>query len=354
MIPGSHGGRRIELERSGAKIRADFSASINPWGPPEVLKEGWGELLRLVEAYPPLDWSLYRKPMAALYGYDPDFILPCNGATQGIYLLSRVLAAKRILVLEPLFTEYARAFALSGKEVFHFPLFPAPERDHLVEVVRTRNIEVLVFGNPSNPLGEVGGVSLYRYLREAGFSDLSVVVDEAFQEFMGEETSLAEAVRKDRNLYLVRSLTKYYAIPGLRGGFVLSHPENVVLLERHLEPWSCNGVLWGVLEMLSAEDLSSFHDLTRENLRREKEFLETRFRRFSPLLEWYPSRVNFYTFQVKEKSGDFFRFLCDEGILVRNLGEFFGLGEGFFRMAVRRREENELFFEVVEQFARKL
>ncbi|NSW76995.1 MAG: aminotransferase class I/II-fold pyridoxal phosphate-dependent enzyme [Candidatus Atribacteria bacterium] len=354
MIPGSHGGRRIELERSGVNIRADFSASINPWGPPEVLKERWGELLRLVEAYPPLDWSLYRKPMAALYGYDPDFILPCNGATQGIYLLSRLLAAQRILVLEPLFTEYARAFELSGKVVFRFSLFPAFERDHLVKMIQAKRIEALVFGNPSNPLGEVGGVSLYRYLREAGFSDLTVIVDEAFQEFMGEETSLSEAVRKDRNLYLVRSLTKYYAIPGLRGGFVLTHPDNVATLERYLEPWSCNGILWGVLELLSAADLSSFHGLTRENLRREKDFLETQFRRFSSLLEWYPSRVNFYTFRVKEKPGDFFRFLCAEGILVRSLAEFFGLGEGFFRLAVRRREENELFFEVVEEFARKL
>lgn len=354
MIPGSHGGRRIELERSGVKIRADFSASINPWGPPEVLKERWGELLRLVETYPPLDLAFYRRPMAALYGYDPDSILPCNGATQGIYLLSRVLTAKRVLVLEPLFTEYARAFTLFGKAVFHFPLFPTFERDHLVEVIQDKRIEALVLGNPSNPLGEVGGVSLYRYLREVGFSDLTVIVDEAFQEFMGEETSLAKAVVEDRNLYLVRSLTKYYAIPGLRGGFVLSHPENVALLERHLEPWSCNGVLWGALEVLSTADLSSFHGLTRENLRREKDFLEAQFRRFSPILEWYPSRVNFYTFQVTEKPGDFVRCLGGEGILVRSLAEFVGLGEGFFRLAVRRREENELFFEVVEKFARNL
>ncbi|MEN3186339.1 MAG: aminotransferase class I/II-fold pyridoxal phosphate-dependent enzyme [Atribacterota bacterium] len=350
----AHGGRWIELERSGIKIRADFSASLNPWGPPEVLVEKWGELFRFAQLYPPLDLSLYRNPIAALYGYDSSFVLPCNGATQGIYLLSRVLPVKRVLVLEPLFTEYARAFAISGKVVFHFLLFPAAQEDRLVEVIQKEGIEVLVLGNPSNPLGEVEGVKLYHALRARGFSELVVIADEAFQEFMGEETTLAPFLARDRNLYLVRSLTKYYAIPGLRGGFILSHPDNIAFLEPHLEPWSCNGVLAGTLFLLASADLSSFHACTRENLGWEREFLENRFRRMGSILEYFPSRVNFYAFRVKKSPEDFFQLLLQEGILVRRLTEFLGLGEEFFRLAVRRREENELFFEVVERFVQKL
>lgn len=350
-----HGGRRIELEKLGKRVVLDLSANLNPWGPPEVLRKRWGELWSFVEPYPPLDLSFLRERIAFLYHFPSSIILPTNGATQAIYLLARVLPGKRILILEPCFTEYRRAFSLFGKKVFSFPLFPRYDLAELLEYVITNAIDILVLGNPSNPLGETQGVSLYHYLRNRSLGKtLTFVIDEAFQEFLGERTSLVSRVTEDPRLYVIRSLTKYYALAGLRGGFVISCAENVRFLETQIEPWSINGILVGALEILVQENLSDFHHQTKEKLLEAKTFLEENFKRWKEFLTFYPSEVNFYTLRVKEGAEAFFAFLWDKGFLVRRLSDFFGLGEEFFRIAVRRREENQLFCEAVEQFGRKI
>ncbi|MGC8777689.1 MAG: aminotransferase class I/II-fold pyridoxal phosphate-dependent enzyme, partial [Candidatus Caldatribacteriaceae bacterium] len=292
MNANPHGGRRIELQQSGKQVLLDLSASINPFGPPEVLRRRWGELWSFVKDYPPLDFGFYQERIARIYGFSPSMIVPCNGATQGIYLLSRVLPVKRVLILEPLFTEYARAFALAGKEIFHLVLSPGCPFEELVGTLKRECIDAVVLGNPSNPLGDTEGVEIYHRLREVPhFEALFVIVDEAFQEFLGEETSVSPYLPRDPRLYLVRSLTKYYALPGLRGGFLLADAANAAHLLPHLEPWSVNGVLAGALDMLSKEDLSTFHEFTRENLSREKEFLEVNLKQWA-FLEYFPSRAN--------------------------------------------------------------
>ncbi|MGQ9473766.1 MAG: pyridoxal phosphate-dependent aminotransferase [Candidatus Caldatribacteriaceae bacterium] len=350
-----HGGRRLELEKSGKKVVLDLSANLNPWGPPEVLRRRWEELWSFVEPYPPLDLSFLQERIALLYRFPPSIILPTNGATQAIYLLARVLPGKRILILEPCFTEYRRAFSLFGKKVFSFPFFPRYDFAELLEYIITNAIDVLVLGNPSNPLGETQGASLYHYLRSKALGKaLIFVVDEAFQEFVGERTSLVSRVTEDPRLYIVRSLTKYYALAGLRGGFVISCVENVRFLETQVEPWSINGILFGALEVLVQEDLFDFHHQTREKLLKEKIFLEENFKRWGEILTFYPSEVNFYTLRVKKDAETFFAFLWDKGFLVRRLSDFFGLGREFFRIAVRRQEENQIFCEAVEQFGRKI
>jgi threonine-phosphate decarboxylase len=352
MNDNPHGGRRIELEAAGKRVLLDVSANLNPWGPPEVLRQRWGELFRLVELYPPLSLSFYRERMAKISGFSPRCLLPCNGATQGIYLLSRVLGVERVLILEPLFTEYARAFTVAGKQVFRFSLFPGYDRRDLWRYIEQEKIQAVVLGNPSNPLGDTEGALLYERLRKEN-PGLIFIIDEAFQEFMGEETSLYERLSGDPRLYLVRSLTKYYALAGLRGGFILTHPANLASLERHLEPWSMNGILAGALEILSREDLSGFHRNTWENLRQEKIFLEEAFRRWEGIFTLFPSRVNFYTLRIHRSQEEFFAFLEEEGVVVRRLTEFFALGEDFFRIAVRRREENQILVEVVERFVKE-
>lgn len=341
-----HGGRALEWLEEG-KRGVDLSASINPLGPPECVRRFWGKLFSYVTFYPPLDPAFVGRLLGQIYGFPQEALLPCNGATQGIYLLGRVLPGEVVLIVEPCFTEYARAFELSGKRVERFSLFPEPQGDFLAYLERA---DIVVFGNPGNPLGDTKALRLYFSAREKGFSAI-FVVDEAFQEFLGEETSLVPCVFSDRNLYVVRSLTKYFSLAGLRGGFIVTHPENIVRLVEHLEPWSMNSVLVGILRVLAESDLAPFHEATQRWLREEKSFLEDAFASF-PFLGWYPSRVNFYTLWVDKEDSEFLAFLEARGIFVRNLEDFFGLDSRFFRVAVRTREENEKFLEAVRAYGR--
>ena len=126
----THGGRVIEWQRKSGRTYLDFSANLNPWGPPREVKERWGELFYYATVYPPLDRSFYREELAKIYNLSSSFILPTNGATAGIYLLARQLPGETVLILEPCFSEYARSFSRAGKKIervfspFLLTLFP--------------------------------------------------------------------------------------------------------------------------------------------------------------------------------------------------------------------------------------
>lgn len=341
MIGNPHGGRTIEREKEG-KRGIDFSANLNPLGPPEGVRKRWRELFWYVSLYPPLDPFFVSRLLGRIYGFSWETLFPSNGATQSIYLLGRLLEGETVLIMEPCFSEYARAFLLGKKRVEHFSVLSGED-----PLPMMRRADVVVVGNPTNPIGDVGGFHLYRRAREEGIK-ATFLVDEVFQEFLREETSLVHKVLEDRGLYIVRSLTKYYALAGLRGGFIVTHPNNVLRLLEHFEPWSVNAVLVGVLEILAGEDLLSFHEATKQWLCEEKAFLEESFASLS-FLDFYPSRANFYTLRMREKNERFFSFLEERGIFVRRLYDFFGLDRRFFRVAVRTREENEKFLEVVRE-----
>ncbi|MGQ9622076.1 MAG: aminotransferase class I/II-fold pyridoxal phosphate-dependent enzyme [Candidatus Caldatribacteriaceae bacterium] len=342
MIGNPHGGRTIEREREG-KRGIDFSANLNPLGPPEGVRTRWGELFRYVSLYPPLDPFFVSRLLERIYGFSWETLLPSGGATQGIYLLGRVLEGETVLIVEPCFSEYARAFRLGKKRVERFLVLSGED-----PLPAMRRADIVVVGNPTNPMGDVEGFHLYRWAREEGI-EATFLVDEAFQEFLGEETSLTCRIFEDHRLYLVRSLTKYYALAGLRGGFIVTHPDNVLRLLEHSEPWSVNAVLVKVLEILAEEDLSPFHEATRQWLCREKAFLEESFASLS-FLDFYPSRANFYTLRIGEENERFFSFLEERGIFVRRLHDFFGLDRRFFRVAVRTHKDNERLLEVVKEF----
>ncbi len=340
-----HGGRAIEWQRKSGRTCLDFSASLNPWGPPREVKEKWEELFYYATVYPPLDYSFYRKELANIYNLSPSFILPTNGATAGIYLLARELPGETVLILEPCFSEYARSFSRAGKRVerVFFPAssFSLPPAD------------IVVWGNPTNPWGVSPPPFLLDYLWEMSLKKGTILlVDEAFQEFLEEKSSWVFRLPENPRLYIIRSLTKYFTLPGLRGGFIAAHPSSCSFLERYLEPWSINSLLARVLEIIAQGDLASFRATTQENLVREKRFLEENLE--GGIMKFFPSQVNFYTLQLKRGKEFFSSFLEERGILVRSLSDFFGLDDSYFRLAVRTHEENEQIVEVVREFARIL
>jgi len=345
-----HGGRLFEEKEKQGSLFLDFSASINPWGPPSVLHKNWSSMWRWVSTYPPLDIELFQKWIAQISGFSGETILPCNGATQGIYLLGRILEGKKVTIIEPCFTEYSLAFRLGGKEIEHFFYLGDEETEESLKLLFATRPDILIMGNPTNPLGnpypEGFLKAVWEYVLEKG---IFLVVDEVFQEFMNEETSFSGKIADYRRLFVVRSLTKYFSIPGLRGGFLLTHPSNVHSLKEHIEPWSVNAVLASALKILSESDLSVFRETTMKNLKKEKEYLEERWKAFSDVVLLYPSRVNFYMFRVLDSKADLYSFFYQRGMLIRSLSDFWGLDRNFYRISLRTHSENRRFLGALEE-----
>ncbi len=341
----AHGGRVIEWQRKSGRSYLDFSANLNPWGPPREVKERWEELFYYATVYPPLGCSFYREELAKIYNLSPSFILPTNGATAGIYLLARQLPGETVLILEPCFSEYAQSFSRAGKKIERI-FFPAPFNS-------LPPADIVVWGNPTNPWGVSPPSFLLDHLWETSLKKGTIlIVDEAFQEFVEEKTSWVSRCGENPRLYIIRSLTKYFTLPGLRGGFIVAQPLSLSPLIEHLEPWSINSLLARVLEIIAQGDLASFRATTRENLEREKQFLEEKLP--GELIELFPSEVNFYTLRMRKGKELFSSFLEERGMLVRSLADFFGLDDSYFRIAVRTREENQQLIEVVRDYAREL
>jgi threonine-phosphate decarboxylase len=175
-----------------------------------------------------------------------------------------------------------------------------------------------------------------------------LVIDEAFIDFV-EGESVKQLIRDNPYLIILRSLTKYYALPGLRLGYLLAHSRTVAQFAAYLEPWSVNGPAQKVALACLAD--RSFGVKTERWLHRERNFLA---RALSPLNRFqpYPSSANFLLVRITNnaRAVELRSFLLHKKILIRNCNSFAGLGSDHFRVAVRQRKDNRLLLEALREW----
>jgi len=340
----------------------DFSASINPLGPPGWLREVVLAHLGEVEHYPDPDCSTLVESLSAHYGVDPGRIVVGNGSAEIIAALPRVLAAAigqapRAVIPVPTYADYALAAGEAGYTVEA----PALEesRDFALDLeglgARLRGAEAVFIGRPNNPTGAL--CPARDLLAVAGGHPRSwFVVDEAFVGFVDEEAAAAgtgEAAGTGAaaglpgllqadlpNLVVLRSLTKLYAIPGLRLGFAVAAPAVAAALRRALPPWSVNALAQavGVAALADKEYVEATRGLVRGERRRLTERLAG-----LPGLHVFPGTANYLLVKISEgllDAQELARRLLRRGVAIRVCDDFAGLGPEFFRVAVRTGAEN--------------
>lgn len=316
----------------------DFSANINPLGPPEgALFAAQKALIGEVAAYPD---GRYPKLCAALAGYlgvPEETVLPTNGGAEALFLAARVAAEERpggkAVILDPTFSEYAAAARAAGlapesriarRSEGGFRLDPAVLDD-------LDGVSAVFLCNPNNPTGDLtprGDVlALLERTRSAG---AILVVDEAFADFAPGE-SVADMV--DERLYVARSFTKFFAVPGLRLGCLVARDPDLV---RPFQPsWSVN-VAAAAAGISAAGDVDYAAKTLEEVTIRRAELVSAL--RALPGLDVHEGTANFLLLRGPEGLP---KRLARRGVLVRGCGPFPGLGPCFSRIAVRGAKENE-------------
>lgn len=338
LPPAVHGAPDLaELHRLGLDPNEviDFSVNTNPFGPSPRVREAVA--LVPLDRYPDREALSLRHALARSHGVAPERILAGNGATELIWLtaLAFLRPGDQVLVLGPTFAEYARVAILLGGKVSarnacaeqRFALDPDPVLDDL-DRLRPR---VAFLCNPNNPTGAVIPVEAI-----AGWARRQphtlFVVDEAYLEFApGLESALS--ISQD-NVLVLRSMTKDFALAGLRLGYAVGSQAVVDLLARARPPWSVNALAQaaGLAALRDKEHVTR----TLAGLKHAKEKLVTAIAGLGlPVL---PSAVHFFLVHVGDAAG-FRRALLRHGILVRD-GTSFGL-PGHVRIATRRPEEND-------------
>jgi threonine-phosphate decarboxylase len=295
--------------------------------------------------------SLVRD-LSRVHGLPEEAIVVGNGSTALIYRLPYALTVRTALVLHPTFSEYERAFGLGGCRIDMVMRDEdggfRPPWQRLFEGLR-RGYGVVVLCNPNNPTGDVmAKEELAEFVEEAGRLGTVVVVDEAFMDFHEEATLKHEVLRRG-NLLVLRSMTKVYALAGLRLGFLTASPPLAKRVREADEPWSVSALA----QLAGRESLKDRNYLRRtlELIAAERHYLMEHLSVLSGLVV-YPSVTNFLLVKITRPGWDAPRLqreLIRQGILIRDCRSFPGLGGGFMRLAVRGRKDNSQLIRALQQ-----
>ena len=325
---------------AGCPISAltDFSASINPLGTPESAISAIVSSTSQLTAYPDPEYTELRSHLAQHHQLDPQFVLPGNGSAELLTWAGRELAQHNFTyIVTPAFSDYQRALNTFNGKIISCPLNLLFPSSTLPIPNSPSPNSALLLNNPHNPTGKLwSSTELLPYLEQF---DL-VVVDEAFMDFLppNEEQSLIPWVEKHSNLVILRSLTKFYSLPGLRIGYAIAHPERLQRWQQWRDPWSVN-TLAAAATAAALED-REFQQRTWDWLKPARAQLCSQLQAI-PGLQPLPGSANYLLVETKMLATQLQEKLLREyKIIIRDCLSFPELGDRYFRIAVRLTSEN--------------
>lgn len=355
----AHGGNVYEVAaRLGCSVESvlDYSASINPLGPPEGLVLELERLFHRTQHYPDIHNRALLAALEEHHGLPRTRIVVGNGSTELIYWLPRVMNIERAVAALPTFSEYRKAFELAGVRI-HTVIGSSktgfqPTVQQLEDACRVASPEAILVTHPGSPSGALLARNVVQWLLDrASGGGCSVIVDEVFMDFC-EDASLKPSLETCPNLTIIRSMTKFYSIPGLRLGYVLTSESTAERLRHFLPPWSVNTLAQVAGSYCLRQE--AYHGQTLALVRDEREFLLAAIGRIEGLFPT-PGVANYLLVRLDERFPEAKELVRDlahtDRILVRDCSSFEGLGERYFRVAVRLRSENERLVDALNRWA---
>lgn len=369
MKPEAHGGDLLRMAATAGRDPAsllDFSVNVRPEGPPEFIRAALFRAMTALAAYPSPHAEEAMLAAARHHGMDASRFVFGSGSNELIHALARVLRKRgvpSVRVVEPAFSEYAIACRLAGIKAI--PVWggiieknqcvpttdtgkdeAVPTQDLLDALTDAPEGSAVFLANPGNPSG------LFRTPEEclrlmSSRSDLLWIIDEAFVEYAGTETEASVLQRLPKNGIVLRSLTKFHAVPGVRLGYLAADAELAQAIRDELPAWSVNAFALAAAQAVFA-DTSDFAAQTRaENAERRADLAAALSS--LPGIEVYPSAANYVLFRWPGAPRNLLGILLKRfGIAVRDCSNYHGLKDGsWFRAAVRFPEDHRRLAEAL-------
>ena len=349
-----HGGKVYEAARRwGIEPREvlDFSANINPLGPPQ------GVLSAIENALTPTSLRVYPdahnfvSAIAAKHRLMPDEIVVGSGAASLVFAVMHALSPRNVLILEPAFVEYSRASVAVNAQITTALLTEergfTPDFASLVRTIKERQVDLVILNSPQNPTGALyPRDALLSLIDIAGEHGVAVLLDEAFIDYTSQESLVSLAATKP-HLIVLRSLTKFYAMPGIRIGYAVTNAKLAAKVKGQIDPWSVSTVaLEAGCAALDEDEFGT--ESCRINAIVREEFAGA-LRGIG--LEVLPSAANFLLAKLPHGSGgDLESWLESERVLIRRCDSFRGLSDEFIRVAVRSSSDNERLVFLMEKW----
>lgn len=318
----------------------DFSVNLNPLGPPSWLRDAISRSISDVIHYPDLNCTAFVEALSKRFGVGADCVVPCNGTSEIIFALPRLLGKNRALIPEPAYIDYRRAALSSGLEIDTVTSTEHQKFEiDLSELDRKISPNHIVFiGQPANPVGTFCDQKALKSLAEAHPRSL-FVIDEAYIDFV--LPGVCPSLRSERpdNLVVLYSLTKTFSIPGLRLGAVFAATDVCARLREYLPPWNMNTFALAVGKRALKD--AAYLTRTAAFVEDTRRFLASELGAIDGLTV-FPSSANYVLAKsdIPERDAKLIaKRLLEQNIMVRLCDNYVGLDSRYFRVAVKSKKE---------------
>lgn len=327
----------------------DFSVNINPFGPPPEVLSAIRHSAGAVQNYPDAAAAAFIEALGVRTGIEPRCLVPGNGSAELLYWLTAWLKPRRALIVEPSFSDYRRAAEANGCATVSLRL----KEDNGFEVDWTlfewsaAAVDVVIMGRPNNPTGNLCDAAGLRDIA-ARHPETIFIVDEAFIDFVDDVEARALTEDIGANMVILRSMTKIYAIPGLRLGYLVAAETMARRLNAARPPWPLGA--GQISAGIAALNLKGFIESSRERLAAERHFLLSELGAMAAL-QPFAGCANFILIKILDRRMDSAHLtlaLAKRGLYVRDCASF-QLGDDYIRVAVRTREDNKLLVKKLKE-----
>jgi threonine-phosphate decarboxylase len=327
----------------------DMSSNVNPLGPPPGLLNYLKHHINAISTFPEVDGRQITELFADGGGIDSKRALAGNGTTQFIYSIPQALAVKRALIVGPTYSDYADACHLHRVQTL-FATAQASKNFRLdIDQIEAHidHVDIVFICNPNNPTGSlISSHALKRLCRT--YPQTIFVIDESYLPFVSGADTESMRQLDIGNLIVLISISKIFAIPGLRIGYIVSSTEIIQKFKRSHQPWCVNSLAQLAVRYLTAnkDDADAFIEKTQRHIFAERSRFFEALQNFSNLI-LFPSTTNFILarlpagFDADRVSAR----LAQDKILVRNCQNFKGLSDRFIRISLKTSEANNLLAE---------
>ncbi|MCX4328768.1 MAG: histidinol-phosphate transaminase [Lachnospiraceae bacterium] len=324
----------------------DFSVNTNPLGMPPLVKQKLAENMDMFERYPDMQCGRLREAISLKEDIGKENILCGNGASEVFHLIAGAVKPYKAMVTAPAFSGYEYALRAAGAKVEYYYL--EEKKDFAIDLDILDKIPVdcgiIFLCSPCNPSGRIINKKiLLEVLSYCESNKIYLVADECFLGFVPdyEELSMKSEIQSSY-LIVVNAFTKLYAMAGLRLGWCACGDKGLIARMQQMQPeWSVS-VPAQIAGIYALKD-NGYVLKTRSLVARER----ARMTRFfeSKGIKVFPSDSNFL---LVKSSINLYRKLLGKQVLIRECSNFKGLPDGFYRIAIRTEEENNVLISLLD------
>lgn len=330
------------------RVQLDFSVNINPFGMPETVKEALENAVGDAVRYPDICAEQLTAAISAWTNMPKEQLVCGNGASELFMAVVHALHPKKILIPVPSFYGYEKAAKAAGCELSFYEL--SKENGYALEEgileKLTEEVDLLFLANPNNPVGNLIEPSLLlEIVKRCRKQNITLVLDECFIAFTGTQKmdSFCDRMMEYPNVIIIQAFTKLFAIPGVRLGYLMcGNRETAAQIREQLPEWNLS--VFAQKAGTAACNETEYVKTSVDFICKEREWLTEKLEKQS--IHVYPSNANYLLLKTKLPLYD---GLLKRGILIRDCSDFRGLGSGYYRAAVKSREENEELLKAIEE-----